>query len=238
MRGLWGRVKVLLLQHIRDLEADETVTDTATTSTNEGATVAATPSVPPVPTTTEPGGAPAPEAPEAPADSSPEPSPEPSAATEPDPTPSPPEPAEPAEAKARRGRGALEADVKTVCDQYVTGGLVLADGDHLTAHKIANNIKTMHSLSEPPSSGAVTAVLERWKEIGYANLNDKPKAFTDYTDAGRTEGLTALKAKAAEEKRATRAAAKLASKAAATPPATESTPADSEPAAEGGSEPF
>lgn len=245
MRRVWSRVKVLLPQHPRDLEADETVTDTTVTETatvsaseNADVTPTATPSVPPVPTTTEPGGAPAPdEAPEAP-DSTPDAAPSPDAPAEPAEPTTAPEPAEgdSAEAKARRGRGELEADVKTICDQYVTGGLVLPEGDHLTAHKIANNIKALHTLTEPPSSGAVTAVLERWKEIGYADLNDKPKAFKDYTDAGRTEGLTALKAKAAEEKRANRAATKLAAKSAAPAPA-ETAPADSAPATEG-SEPF
>lgn len=243
MRRVWGRVKVLLPQHPRDLEADETVTDTsvtetATVSTSENADVTpvATPSVPPVPTTTEPGGAPAPDEPTEPPVPAPAAPPSPDAPAEPaDPTtaPEPPE-GDSAEAKARRGRGELEADVKTICDQYVTGGLVLPEGDHLTAHKIANNIKALHTLAEPPSSGAVTAVLERWKEIGYADLNDKPKAFKDYTDAGRTEGLTALKAKAAEEKRANRAATKLAAK--STAPDTASTP-ETPPTPEA-SEPF
>lgn len=190
------------------------MTDVATeaSDTPSGPTPGPTPEVPAPSPETTPAEAPAAPA-EAPAE--PAPSPAPASAGEPAPTP-PPAPADEPEAKTnRRGRGELEADVKVICDQFVTGAIALGEGEFLTAHKIANRVKELRALEDPPSSGAVTAVLERWAEVGYATLNEKPKAFSDYTDAGRTEGLTALKAKRAEEKRSERAATKLANKAAA-----------------------
>lgn len=140
-------------------------------------------------------------------------------------------PADADEAKARRGRGGLEAEVKRTCDAFVNGTLTVPEGELLTPHRIAKNIK--ESGSEKASTGAVAAVLARWKEYGYAVLNEKPLAFTDYTDAARDEGLTALKAASAERKRAARAAAKAAEAPAQPAPAPTAEPGESTTPAEG-----
>ena len=134
-------------------------------------------------------------------------------------------PADSDEAKARRGRGGLEAEVKRVCDSFVNGTLTVPENELLTPHRIAKAIK--EGGSEKASTGAVAAVLARWKEYGYAVLNEKPLAFTDYTDAARDEGLTALKAASAERKRAARAAAKAAEASAA--PAAPAAPVEADP---------
>lgn len=139
-------------------------------------------------------------------------------ATEPVAPPVAPPAAEEAPDKNRRGRGDLEHDVKLTCDKFVTGTLVLPEGQTLTPHRIAKHIKESDSLDEAPSTGAVAAVLDRWaNDYNFAVVNDKPKAFVDYTDAGRAEGLTALKQKAHDAKKAARAAAKAAEAAAANP---------------------
>lgn len=132
----------------------------------------------------------------------------------------------PAADKPKRGRGALEAEVKKVCDEFAIGGLKLDDGELLTPHRIGKIISDRGGVEV--STGAVAANLDRWKEIGFVVLNDKPVAFLDYTDAGRSEGLAALKAAASERKRAARKAAKDAEKAAA--PASDPTSPPADPA--------
>lgn len=93
----------------------------------------------------------------------------------------------------RAPRSPLEQDLMKVINDYVTGVIVLADGTHLTPHVIAKRIEADRSDGTKVSSGAVSAALQRWVEIGYITLSEKPTAFDDYTDAGRTQGLTALK---------------------------------------------
>lgn len=95
----------------------------------------------------------------------------------------------------RRARGYLESDVKRVTDRFAEGVLTVEDGKLLTPHRIAKAIKELDSLEAAPSAGAVTATLKRWKEIGFADVNDAPLAFTGYTALGLSEGLTALKEK-------------------------------------------
>lgn len=96
--------------------------------------------------------------------------------------------------KARRGRGNLEADVKAICDKFVTGEIVLEPGDSLTPHRIAKKIvEVMEPDSNVPSTGAVSAVLKRFEKYGFITCQASPYAFSDYTDRGRTEGLRALR---------------------------------------------
>jgi hypothetical protein len=148
---------------------------------------------------------------------------------------------EPVEPKNRRGRGQLESDVKRLCDAYVSGDLKLPEGrEHLTPHVIARAIQQTESLVSAPSTGAVAAVLDRWEVIGFAVVSDKPKAFVDYTVAGRSEGLTALKAKSATGKREQRKAMKAAeasaegeSPAAPEPTASSTDLGDQSPSADG-----
>jgi hypothetical protein len=114
----------------------------------------------------------------------------------------------------RAPRTDLEGDLRIVLDNFVTGDLVLPDGKSLTPHAIANAIHAQRGLDTvKPSSGAVSAALARWVEIGFITVNEKPLSFADYTDAGRTEGLGALKS----AHRARLASARAATKAAAAP---------------------
>lgn len=88
----------------------------------------------------------------------------------------------------------LEADLKTVLDGIVTGALVIPEGKQATPHVVGKLIGDTLRNGERPSSGAVAAAMDRWATIGYITLSEGPTAFVDYTDAGRTEGLAALKA--------------------------------------------
>lgn len=100
----------------------------------------------------------------------------------------------------KRERGGLELDVKSVTDAYVAGEIDL-EGKPLTPHRIAALIGSRDEVS-PPSTGAVSNIVRRWGEIGFALVNDSPLAFKKYTAKGEKDGLDAVKAKAKEKAKA------------------------------------
>lgn len=107
----------------------------------------------------------------------------------------------------KRPRGAMEELMRQVCDQIVTGVNSLHDGEFWTVARIANFIHEAYPGSGvKPSVGAVAENLRRWQEIGFAVINEKPLAFLDFTEEGKSLGLTVLKERAAEKRRAERAA--------------------------------
>lgn len=117
--------------------------------------------------------------------------------------------AEPTEAKATRApRTDLEPDVKAITDAFVTEEITV-EGD-LTPHKVAKLVGERRAAAggdgKAPSSGAVSAVFERWEKYNFAVIQAKPYAFLDYTDEGRTHGLSAMKAKHREALKAAKAA--------------------------------
>jgi hypothetical protein len=135
---------------------------------------------------------------------------------------------EPETIRTRAPRTSLESDVKRVCDDYITGALVLPDGKLLTPHAIAASVMERRNDDTKVSGGAVAACLARWTEIGYVATNAKPVAFLDYTDAGRNEGLAALKRAHSARLATARAAVRESNKAANGAPGTGGTeaPAD------------
>jgi hypothetical protein len=58
----------------------------------------------------------------------------------------------------------------------------------------------MEGLEDPPSTGAVKAVLDRWVDSGFATITTKPAAFEDYTEEGRLLGWRGIKEKRRAEK--------------------------------------
>jgi hypothetical protein len=115
------------------------------------------------------------------------------------------------EAKAeRRPRGWLAQDVKQVLDKCITGELSLEEGKALTPHRVARLVQVMDGLDKAPSTGAVAAVFKRWEEYGFATFSEKPYAFIDYTDQGRSVGLKGLIQARTDVRRAEREAAKAA----------------------------
>lgn len=111
-----------------------------------------------------------------------------------------------------RARGRLEELVREVCDSIADGSIDDPDNKPWTPHRLAAIITDRYPGSgSPPSTGAISDTLHRWQEVGFAVINDSPLAFEDFTDAGRDEGLTALKA----QHRAARSARKAADAAAA-----------------------
>ena len=127
--------------------------------------------------------------------------------------------------RGRAPRTTLESDVKTICDSFVVGSFTLPAGKLLTPHTIAGAVMSSRTDDTVVSGGAVAACLARWGEVGYVVLNAKPIAFLDYTDAGRTDGLGALKRAHSGRLSAARAAMKDAAAAANGAPGTGGTAA-------------
>lgn len=100
----------------------------------------------------------------------------------------------------RKQRGQLEDEVKKATDMWV----MLKATQPCTPVWVAEMIDAQN----PPSTGAVNAVFERWRSIGFATVEKKPTRFTGYTPDGIQHGLHAMKARA---KTAQRSAARSAS---------------------------
>lgn len=88
----------------------------------------------------------------------------------------------------RAAKGELEYRVKRVCDEFVSGALVTEKGV-LTPVIIADRINP----DNPPSSGAIGAVFDRWQAMGFAETARKPVRFIRYTDDALRYGLQQMK---------------------------------------------
>lgn len=91
-------------------------------------------------------------------------------------------------ARARSERGALESQVEALVKKYDGTGVVL------TPHKVAHLLAEDGVRDKAPSSGAVSAVFDRWKACGAATFSTKPYAFTEFTAAAKADGIAACKA--------------------------------------------
>lgn len=131
-------------------------------------------------------------------------------------------PVDPSPAEPKPLRRPLEEDLKTVLDNIVTGKMTVPEGKSATPHVISGLIKELRGgdAGDRPSSGAVAAALNRWAHIGYITLNQGPTSFADYTNAGRQDGLAALKKANRDRLAAARAARKAASTPAPAPAST------------------
>ncbi|AMS03455.1 hypothetical protein SEA_BENCZKOWSKI14_62 [Gordonia phage Benczkowski14] len=89
-----------------------------------------------------------------------------------------------------RARGQLEVEVQKVCIAYQAGKYDL-DGP-LTPAQVGLLIDP----ENPPSSGAIGAVFDRWSRIGYAQIHRRPIFFSGLTLDGMQLGLEAMKQKA------------------------------------------
>lgn len=84
-----------------------------------------------------------------------------------------------------RQRGQLEVEVQRICNRKMAGEF----GFSMTPAKIAELIDP----DNPPSSGAIGAVFNRWEKIGYAKIHRKPLYFVTYTVEGLRDGLEAVR---------------------------------------------
>ena len=124
-----------------------------------------------------------------------------------------------APASGRATPSDLEGDLRIVLNAYVQGQITLGDGVHATPHTLAGLIAKHRNDGKAVSSGAVSAALSRWAEVGFITLRQKPTAFDDFTDDGRALGLKALKERHRQAKKDARADAKAADAPVAAPAA-------------------
>lgn len=93
----------------------------------------------------------------------------------------------------RKGRGQLEDEVRWVCNKFMKAELEGLCTPQLIAETI--------DADDPPALGGIHSVLNRWVEIGFAEIAVKPTRFTNYTVEGLTLGLETLKDRAKREKK-------------------------------------
>jgi hypothetical protein len=99
-------------------------------------------------------------------------------------------------ANDRRKRGELESNVEVVCRLWLDKHLAAVN--ELTTNWIALLIDA----SEPPSQGAIHAVLTRWSEHGYAKVEHKPFRFIEFMPSVAENGIAAAKQAHEREKNA------------------------------------
>lgn len=87
-----------------------------------------------------------------------------------------------------RQSGQLEDEVRRVTDGWVAVSN-LGEVSHCTPTKIAAQINS----DNPPSTGAVAAVLDRWVSYGFCTMAKKPTRFLGYTEEGIKKGLHVMK---------------------------------------------
>lgn len=91
----------------------------------------------------------------------------------------------------RAARGELEAWVRKSCDDWA----VDKPPEFCTPLYISDDIAREQGIN-PPSTGAITAVLDRWSILGFARIDRKPIRFVEYTKEGISVGLETLKLRA------------------------------------------
>lgn len=114
----------------------------------------------------------------------------------------------------RLPRGWLETRIEEILKGIAAGGIAVPDGQLLTPHFLAKKLAELDATKEP-STGAVSAVFDRWVKCGAAVMAEKPYRFDGFTHAATEQGIPALKA-----------ATKAAKKAAAAPAAPVDGPGD------------
>lgn len=97
----------------------------------------------------------------------------------------------------RRARGQLEYDVLQICNEYAND---VYDWDLCTPKLIAERIGKMNE-TEPPSTGAINAVWDRWEKIGFADQGKKPSHFVGFKIDGSLQTLAMLKDRIKREKK-------------------------------------
>ena len=61
---------------------------------------------------------------------------------------------------------------------------------------------------DPPSVGAISAVFDRWANLGFATIEKKPVRFSGFTLEGKTKGLDRMKAEVKRKQKFEKAAQK------------------------------
>ena len=115
-------------------------------------------------------------------------------------------PSSPRTPTCKRRKGTLENEVLSICTECAADKY---DWEACTTKLVSEEIRKMTE-AEPPSTGAVQAVWERWVKLGFASFEKKPVRFTgflvdDYSQAALdklkfTTRQTKKRAKAAQRR--------------------------------------
>lgn len=98
----------------------------------------------------------------------------------------------------RRARGQLEYDVLAVCRQFVDG---VFDWEYCTPKNVSEEIGKVHAI-EPPSTGAINAVWDRWERLEFATQDKKPSRFVTFSvDRASIDTLEQIKRQTKREKK-------------------------------------
>ena len=101
----------------------------------------------------------------------------------------------------RRARGQLEYDVLQVCREFADG---VYDWEHCTPKAVSERIGRLNA-TEPPSTGAINAVWDRWERLEFATQAKKPSRFLQFTGDSSQQALLLLKGSIRREKKRTKA---------------------------------
>jgi hypothetical protein len=91
-------------------------------------------------------------------------------------------------ASGRAARGELETQINQACAEW----LVEQYPWPCTPLWISETIGKAAGI-KPPSTGAITAALDKWQKLGYASVARKPVRFTGFTEEGIRLGLEVMK---------------------------------------------
>lgn len=100
----------------------------------------------------------------------------------------------PPTASGRRARGELENLLDFVCKRWLMTGTVQDKPELCTAEWLATAVEELDE--RPVSTGAVHRVLHRWRDLGYAIVDEHPLRFISLTQQGMEIGLDELERKA------------------------------------------
>lgn len=106
------------------------------------------------------------------------------------------------------GKGWLQEAVLDVVEKISTGEIELPENRKATPHIVSKIVQEQRGDENPPSTGAVKAVFDRWVTYGFILTHDQPFAFKDFSAQGRKLGLAGCIEKHKEKLKAERAANK------------------------------
>lgn len=89
----------------------------------------------------------------------------------------------------RRARGQLEYDVLSICRQFAD---LVFDWEFCTPKLVSEQIGRQYAI-EPPSTGAINAVWDRWERLEFATQDKKPSRFVKFSGDGTESELDKMK---------------------------------------------
>jgi len=109
----------------------------------------------------------------------------------------------------RRPRGWLESDIEKLIKAIQSGEVTIDPvGAPLTPHLLSKTLTNVEGLAKAPSTGAVSAVLDRWVNVGAAETSSRPYAFVDFTPQAKEHGIAGLKQAIKDQRKAEKQAQK------------------------------